>query len=313
MAAIANGSETTGGRPPGQAPLFSVLICTRDRPDRLERTLTALDRQTDRDFPIIVVDQSQAEDPRLKRRSASNRRLEVIRDEGTGVGRARNIGWRRCPGEWIVFLDDDCVPEPDWAEGLHQACRAHPDIDAISGHVVGDPRPEYEGLYVTVYPVTEERVRSGRWTWPWEIGFSLCLAVRRSTLERLGGWDDRLGPGTAPFPDGEDMDFNYRLLKSGGRVLATPQVRSRHEQWRSPEELGPLFRDYMQGWCGFSMKHLRGGDLVGGLRLWGWGVYDLVKMFASALRRRSPLRLRVAAFKLQGLVVGTARGLTYPW
>jgi GT2 family glycosyltransferase len=292
---------------------FAVLICTRERPARLAQTIDALEGQSRQDFPILVVDQSRVEDGELVRRAGSNHRLEMVRDEGKGVGRARNIGWPLCPGEWVVFLDDDCVPEPGWAQALHEAIARHPHVDAVSGHVAGEPRPEHEGLYVTAFPVTQERVRSGRWTWPWEIGFSLCLAVRRSTLERLGGWDERLGVGTAPFPASVDMDFNYRLLKSGGRVLVTPHVRSRHEQWRSREDLAPLFRDYMQGWCGFSMKHLRGGDVLGGLRLWAWGVYDLARMFASGLRRRSLLKLRVAAFKLQGLAIGTARGLTYPW
>ncbi len=109
------------------------------------------------------------------------------------------------------------------------------------------------------------------------------------------------------------MDFNYRLLRAGGRALTTPIVRARHEQWRSGAELAPLYRRYMAGWCGFAMKQLRQGDVTGGLWLWGLGAVDALRMLASAARRRSTFRLRVALAKLRGLVDGTIAGLTHRW
>jgi GT2 family glycosyltransferase len=211
-----------------------------------------------------------------------------------------------------VYLDDDCRPEAGWALALRETLLSRPDVDFVSGHVGGHDQPPGDYLAVTVYPVEEERLRHGRWTRPWEIGFGVCMAIRRSMIERLAGWDERLGPG-ASFPAADDMDFNYRLLKAGGRALATPHPRAHHHQWRAPEELGPLFRGYMVAWSAFAMKHLRTGDVVGGLWLWYWGLLDVARLAGSAVRRRSWLRLRVAAYKLHGIVTGTVRGLTYRW
>jgi GT2 family glycosyltransferase len=166
---------------------------------------------------------------------------------------------------------------------------------------------------LTVFPVETERVRSGRWTRPWDIGFGVCMAIRRSAIDRLGGWDERLGPGVQDFPAADDMDFNYRFLRSGGVALATPAVRSHHRQWRTLEQLGPVYRGYMRAWAGFAMKHLRQGDVVGGTWLWLLGAADPARMLASAVRRRSVLRLRLAGTKLRGVAAGTVLGASRRW
>jgi hypothetical protein len=69
----------------------------------------------------------------------------------------------------------------------------------------------------------------------------------------------------------------------------------------------------MLGWCGFAIKHLRRGDVLGGLWLWALGLQDALRMLGSAGRRRSRLRLDVALWKLRGLARGTARALTRRW
>ena len=293
---------------------FTVLVCTRDRPIMLNRALDALERSSPRRFPIVVVDHSRTVDQQLHQRAATDPNLRVLRDEGgRGLSRARNLAWPEIATEWVVLLDDDCEFEPGWVESFDAVWSAYPQADFVAGNLTGHAPDEGDYLLVTTFSVKEERLRRGRWTRPADIGFTACCAIRRSTIVRMGGWDERLGAGAPVFPAGEDMDFNYRFLKSGGIALATPSVRVHHHQWRSPNDLAPHFRGYMQGWCGFSMKQLRSGDIIAACWLWSLGVTDVARMFASALRRRSPLRLRVAFFKLQGLVVGTVKGLVYPW
>lgn len=295
-------------------PGFAVVVCTRDRPAQLAVTLDALDAQ--HPVPaVVVVDQSQPPNRALLEREATSAHLEVIPDEGVGLSRARNLASTRVEAEWLVFLDDDCRPEPGWAAALQEAFGRAGAAEVVSGEVSGGPPPtDGDYLEVTVFPVASEAVLGGRWTPPWEIGFGVCMAVRRSTVQRLGGWDERLGVGSpGRFGAGEDMDFNYRLLRSGGCALVTPAVRSSHEQWRSAADLTPLFERYMAGLCAVAMKHLRTGDVVGGLWLWGHGLSATLRMFASAGRRRSWLRLAVAWADLRGLTIGTAGGLRQRW
>ncbi len=64
----------------------------------------------------------------------------------------------------------------------------------------------------------------GRWLRPWLIGFTLNQAFRRSTLEQLCGFDERLGAGAPDFLSSEDMDMdiNYRFLRCGGIAALAP-------------------------------------------------------------------------------------------
>jgi GT2 family glycosyltransferase len=291
---------------------FTVVVCTRDRSERLRNTLDALGSQTSNHFSVVVVDQSAPPDAELARRAAADPHLEVVPDGGSGLSRARNIGARRTRTEWVAFLDDDCVPEPDWAERLEQELGRHPEADIVTGHVdPGSPRGDY--VPASAFPVERPALRRGRFRHPGHLGLGVCMAVRRSAIERLGGWDERLGAGVPRFPAAEDMDFNYRLLRDGGAGFVTPAARSRHEQWRSPRELESLYRGYMRGWSGFALKHLRTGDPLGGLWLWGIGAVDVLDMLDSALRGRSRFRLRLAGAKLRGLLEGTVAGLRARW
>jgi GT2 family glycosyltransferase len=293
--------------------LFAVAIATRNRPDHLARTLDALDAQTDGGFSITVVDQSDDPDPALARRAAESERLRVIDDSGRGTSRGRNVAWRSLDADWIVYLDDDCLPEPAWTAELRAVLAADPPVEFVSGHV-GGPEPEGgDYLPVTTLPIEREEIVQGRWTRPYDVGFGVCMAIRRRALERLGGWDERLGPGNDDFPASEDMDLNYRLTRSGGAVLHTPRLRALHDQWRSREELPELYYRYSKGWAGFAMKHVRTGDVRGGLMLWGARAKGIAKSLARGLRMRSRLRLRVALWELRGLAEGTARGLTRSW
>lgn len=277
----------------------------------LDRTLDALQRQEPSDFQIVVVDQSDDVDVALETRAADDPRLTAIRDSGRGLSRARNIGWRMLDAEWIVYVDDDCIALGDWAHAMGETLAAQPDVSFVTGEIVGDA-PD-GGVGVSMFPVTEERLRQGRWTRPKDIGFGASMAVRRAVIEELGGWDERLGAGVPDFPASDDMDFNYRLLRAGGMALATPRLRMLHEQWRTPQEVGPLLRGYMAGNAGFAMKHLRTGDVLGGLWHWLGGVTFLLRNLVGGLRRRDRVRLRVAVFQIHGLILGTAKGLSRRW
>lgn len=212
-----------------------------------------------------------------------------------------------------MFIDDDCHVGERFAEDMRTVLDAHSDAAFVSPYVDAPDDGTTDGLLVTTFTVAEEIVRRGRWTPPWSIGFGVCFAVRRDWVERLGGWDERLGAGTTPFCAAEDMDFNFRLLKQGGIAVATPAVRVLHSQWRSRSEMIDLSEGYAAASAGLACKHMLSGDPAGGLWLWGLEGLAAVRMLASAGRRRSRLRARVGAARLQGHIVGTARGLRTTW
>jgi GT2 family glycosyltransferase len=300
----------------GDRSPYVVIICTRDRPAQLGETLDALARQAASGFRTVVVDQSDAVSEMLRRREAEDPALTVIHDHGRGLSRGRNVAWRATSEPWLVFVDDDCVPEPDFTAALERALDGHPEVDMISGHVgarVGGSQRS-DDLSFSSFEVLEEQTLSGRWTHPSRIGFGVCFAVRRTTVDRLGGWDERLGPGVPDFPAADDMDFNFRLLSSGGAAYLTPLIRSQHDQWRSRPEVVALYAGYTAAWAGLAVKVLRSGRPAAAVWLWwGGGPRFAGRMLLSGIRRRSRFRVRVALRSAHALVDGTRRALRRCW
>lgn len=290
---------------------MTVVVCTRNRADQLARTLDALAQQSDRDFDTLVVNQSDEVDRALESRQRSSDRFEVQRDNGRGLSRSRNLGWRQARSTWVAYLDDDCVPDPDWAAELKQAIAAHPEVSFVSGQV--RPDAEFQGeVPLSTVGITEERTVSGRRLRPDAVGVGAFFALEREWLVRLGGFDERLGTGT-DFPGSEDMDFNYRFLEAGGLALMTPRVRVVHEQWRTPQEELRVWRGYFRGWAAFTIKRLRGGDITGGLLLMLLGLRTVAGVVWGSLRMRSMFQLRRAGAMAVGLLTGTARAATRRW
>lgn len=292
-------------------PWLTAVVCTRDRGRRVDATLDALTAERADGLTIVVVDQSETLDPALDGRAAA-RELKLVRDAGHGLSRARNLAARCADTQWLAFVDDDCVVETGFASAARTVVDAHPDAVFVSPHVHAPDSGSTDGLAVTGFPIEREMTRYGRWTAPWLVGFGVCFLVRRHWIERLGGWDERLGPGAA-FPAADDMDFQYRLLRAGGIAVASPALRVVHTQWRTREELVVLAGRYALASGGFTAKHIRLGDVAGGAWLAGLEARAGARMLASAVRRRSRLRARVAVARLHGQLVGTVRGLARRW
>ncbi len=101
--------------------LVSVVITTYNRSDALLAVLNGLALQTDRNFEVIVADDGSRPEQQLAVfRAEVARMLHVTHvwhpDVGFTASRIRNRGVTASSGEYIVFLDGDCVPEVDFIE-----------------------------------------------------------------------------------------------------------------------------------------------------------------------------------------------------
>lgn len=91
----------------------TVVVPTRDRPEPLRRCLAALGRQQE----VVVVDDGSTE-RELVASIARGAGAELVRLDGRGPAAARNAGVRAAAGEVVCFTDDDCGPQPGWAQAL---------------------------------------------------------------------------------------------------------------------------------------------------------------------------------------------------
>jgi glycosyltransferase involved in cell wall biosynthesis len=99
----------------------SVIVTTYNRPDALRAVLDGLAAQTDRDFEVIVADDGSRDDTReLVEEVAHGFPVPLVHvwqeDRGFRAGAARNRAAERAAGDYLVFLDGDCIPRPDFIE-----------------------------------------------------------------------------------------------------------------------------------------------------------------------------------------------------
>ncbi|KAA1179500.1 glycosyltransferase family 2 protein [Rhizobium tropici] len=211
--------------------MFSLIVCTVDRFDQLERLFRSLVGQRHRDFEVVVVDQNA--DDRLCAlidSFSSSFPIRHIRSP-KGLSRARNNGIAAAGGDYVCFPDDDCWYEPDTLSTAAALFSVHPELAIVTGRTL-----DAEGL-ASVSPTGETRLALTRWNYL-KCGNSNGIFVRRAALSDIGGFDEDLGVGSeSPFQSGEEADFLLRALGVDRQAMFFPDLIVHHDQVTS--EYGP--------------------------------------------------------------------------
>jgi GT2 family glycosyltransferase len=171
---------------------FSVIVPTCDRVERLKECLRRIEGADE----IVVADDS---------RTAKTRELiqhdykSIIWVQGSRKGPAanRNTGARASSGDWLVFIDDDCLPSENWLSEIRSATA---ECDVVEGMTVclGKTNHPFEDVIENL---------TGDLLW------SCNLAVNRSVFERLGGFDEDF-----LIAGGEDLELARRLRMGKSRI-----------------------------------------------------------------------------------------------
>jgi glycosyltransferase involved in cell wall biosynthesis len=183
-----------------------VVCATYRRAHLLPRLVAALEAQT---FPmdrveVCIVDNASHDDTgavlaELARTSTLH--LVVLAEaENDGPARARNRGWRTTDIDLLAYIDDDCVPDPDWLERGVAAMRADEGLGVVQG-AVRVP----EGITMTPWSVIRELDGPSPY-------FEGCnVFYRRAALAAAGGFSELLGWY------GEDTEAGWSVVDLGWR------------------------------------------------------------------------------------------------
>ncbi len=216
------------------SPRLGLLVATRDRAARLERLLASLASEWgDVDEAVFVDNGSQDGTADLLARAArDNPRIVVATYAAPGKARALNHGLRLGAAALVGFLDDDVRVLPGWAAAM-RAAAASSDAPAFQGRIVPPREIDADPALAAAWRL---------WgTLPTVVGASprrpaltgANMAVRRSAFERVGGFDERLGPGAYGLC--EDTELAWRLQSELGPPAFAGDASVEHE-W-DPERL----------------------------------------------------------------------------
>jgi glycosyltransferase involved in cell wall biosynthesis len=206
------------------APLVSLLLCTIGRTEPLLRMLQSLERQTCKNFEVLVVDQNPPGvlDPFL---GQFERSLAIVHCRSPrGLSLARNVGLARCRGSLLAFPDDDCWYPEDLIARIVAIFEADPDVDIHTGRTLDADGQASLGLFLTRdAPIDKGNI--------WFAGNSNSLFVRTLAARRVKGFDESLGVGAATkFKSGEETDFVLRMIENGAKALFHHDLYVHHAQ-----------------------------------------------------------------------------------
>ncbi len=260
-------------------PRVAVLLPARDAARTVRGAVVSILRQTLRDLALVAVDDGSrdATGEILERLAAKDRRLALVAGAGEGIVGALNRGLLRCDAEVVARMDADDVAHPRRLERQLASLAADPSLAAVGSRVRLFPRAR----------VRRGMRRYARWLdgldRPEAVARDLLVesplvhpaaTIRRSALERAGGW--RQGP----FP--EDYDLWLRIAETGGRLANVPE---RLLDWRdSPGRLTRSDPRYaLSRHMALKAAWLRRNVLGGRAEVAIWGAGDTGKAFADAL------------------------------
>lgn len=209
---------------------ITVIICTLNRVDTTLNTVKYLETQDIQGFEVLVVDQSDIQDPRLTDYQSTNfvYRYEYVEEKG--LPNARNVGAGIATGDILVFLDDDVIPTDSLLRDYRRVySEAGSDVWVVGGRAL-EPgtrimrdRDDLIGGYVTKYGKTLKNFESDKTGYcEWVVGAN--FSVLRDKFFEAGGFDKNF-IGNAML---EDSDFGYSVIEAGGKVLFSSEPGLEH-------------------------------------------------------------------------------------
>ena len=274
---------------------FDIVVPTIGRPS-LRRLLDALAAESGLGAAaVILVDDRRARRGRPPSGpleelipAALRARTRIVASGGRGPAAARNVGWHVATAPWIVFLDDDVVPEAGWGDALaRDLATAAPTTAAIQASIAVPPPPD--GRRPTDWERNVARLANATW-------ITADLAVRRDVLDAVDGFDERF-----PRAYREDTDFQLRAMAAGHEF----ELGSRNTEHPVPPAAWWISMAAQRGNADDALLRARHGPEVlerGRRRRHQAVTASLVVAFIAGARRHR----RLAALALTAWVGGTA-------
>lgn len=199
-------------------PSISVVVCAFNEEQRLGDCLESLGRLGYPGLQVLVCDDGST-DRTLE--LAESSRFEVLALPHGGLSAARNAGLAAADGDIVAYLDADAACHPEWPYHLALAFEC-PDVVAVGGPNLPFPDTGLVERAVGLSPGNPVEVLVGDDRAEHVPGCN--LAVRRSTLLEIGGFD------TAYTAAGDDVEVCWRLLDLGGRIAFSPAAQVHHHR-----------------------------------------------------------------------------------
>lgn len=225
---------------------ISVIICTYNRADVLQETLTSLA------VPIagyhgaaevLIVNNNSTDDTdrvvTAFMREHPTLAVKLLHEQQAGLSYARNCAIAHAAGDVLCFLDDDVLVPAHWLTELLRAFTLGDNIGCVAGRITlawpAMAKPawideKYDGFYSRF-----ERGDTSVVLPPGEIFYGANFAITRHVVEAVGTFNTTLGRKGAVLLSGEDADYAKRIQQHGFAIAYSATGSVAHQV--APERL----------------------------------------------------------------------------
>lgn len=211
-------------RPDASGFLFSIIVPVYNRPDEVADLLESLTRQTDRGFEIILVEDGSTV-PCRKQAEAYADALDVkyFYKDNEGRSPARNYGIEHSSGDYLVFVDSDCILPEDYVSSLRK-CLTEDYHDCFGG-----PDAAHESFsdiqkainYSMTSFLTTGGIRGGKVQLEKFVPRTFNTGFSRRVYEKVGGFREMFS---------EDIDMSTRIRLAGFSIALFRPVVVYHKR-----------------------------------------------------------------------------------
>ena len=204
--------------------LFSIIVPVYNRPDEVADLLESLVHQTDRGFEIVLVeDGSTVRCDTRAEEYAPRLRMKYFYKENEGRSPARNYGIDRSDGDYLVFVDSDCILPPDYIAQLRK-CLSENYHDCFGG-----PDAAHESFtdtqkainYSMTSFLTTGGIRGGKVQLEKFVPRTFNTGFSREVYSKVGGFREMFS---------EDIDMSTRIRLAGFSIALFRPVRVFHKR-----------------------------------------------------------------------------------
>jgi GT2 family glycosyltransferase len=206
----------------------SVVVVNYNREKLLRRCLRSLERQTFRDFEIIVVDNNSSDSSPDYLRSLHRNVVDktVFLERNTGFTGGCNRGIKLASGRYIALINNDAEAEPDWLSALLRTAEKDLGAGMWASKILFHGTDVIDKAGHLIFPDGQNRGRGtgerdkGQYQAEEEALFpDGCAALyRRELLEQTGGFDEDF------FAYADDADLGLRARWLGWSCVYVPDA-----------------------------------------------------------------------------------------
>lgn len=207
--------------------LISLVICTYNRSDILKATLPSLLDLVIPDgdnFEIIIVDNNSSDTTKVvaeefiknvKSLNNSNFKALYIFDGNQGLSYARNTGYKESAGNYIAYIDDECILPETWlVEAKKIITKVEPAFlggPYLGKYFPGNSSTWYKESFGDSY-ILQYKLENGPMKNRYISGGNMF--IRRDVFEKVGLFDVNLGMSGEQVNYGEEVEFQKRFLEA---------------------------------------------------------------------------------------------------